>query len=524
MAKIVFKELTSNQNVLFPVSLSEKIAPNHPVRVVNSVVDALDISCLLWAYKGGGTSSYHPRMMLKVLFYAYLNNIYSCRKIEKALQENIHFMWLSGNSTPDFRTINDFRGKRLKEHIKSLFSAIVLLLQESGYVSLDVQYIDGTKVESASNRYTFVWRGSVEKNKVKLESKIQSILSEVDKHIEQDKQERTPDSLPDMDSCGLREKVSALNKRLSGMNNAEQKQIKKLQEEYLPRLAKYESQLEKLGDRNSFSKTDEDATFMRMKEDHMKNGQLKPAYNIQIATENQFITNLGIYRRAGDTGTLISFLKDFRETYHRQSSIVVADAGYGSEQNYEFMENAGIEAFVKYNYFHKEQKRAWKKDAFAIQNLYYNQERDYYVCPMGQHMEYKGQKKSKSDLGYVSILKRYQAQNCEGCPLKSQCHKSKANRIIEVNYNLNRYKQKARERLMSEEGIYHRGRRCTEPEAVFAQIKHNSAWNRFRLRGLEKVKTEFTLVAIAHNLEGVSKFSPSFLCPKPRLSQAGALL
>ena len=115
MAKIVFKELTSNQNVLFPVSLSEKIASNHPVRVVNSVVDALDISSLLRAYKGGGTSSYHPRMMLKVLFYAYLNNIYSCRKIEKALQENIHFMWLSGNSTPDFRTINDFRGKRLKE-------------------------------------------------------------------------------------------------------------------------------------------------------------------------------------------------------------------------------------------------------------------------------------------------------------------------------------------------------------------------------------------------------------------------
>ena len=237
----------------------------------------------------------------------------------------------------------------------------------------------------------------------------------------------------------------------------------------------------------------------------MKNGQLKPAYNIQIATENQFITNLGIYRRAGDTGTLISFLKDFRETYHRQSSIVVADAGYGSEQNYEFMENAGIEAFVKYNYFHKEQKRSWKKDAFAIQNLYYNRERDYYVCPMGQHMEYKGQKKSKSDLGYVSILKRYQAQNCEGCPLKSQCHKSKANRIIEVNYNLNRHKQKTREKLMSEEGIYHRGRRCIEPEAVFAQIKHNSAWNRFRLRGLEKVKTEFTLAAIAHNLRKLAK-------------------
>lgn len=175
------------------------------------------------------------------------------------------------------------------------------------------------------------------------------------------------------------------------------------------------------------------------------------------------------------------------------------------------MENAGIEAFVKYNYFHKEQKRAWKKDAFAIQNLYYNRERDYYVCPMGQHMEYTGQRKSKSDMGYVSVLKRYQAQNCEGCPLKSQCHKSKTNRIIEVNYNLNRYKQEAREKLMSEEGIYHRGRRCIEPEAVFAQIKHNSAWNRFRLRGLEKVKTEFTLVAIAHNLRKLAKKVSSLL-------------
>lgn len=112
MAKIVFKELTSDQNLLFPVSLSEKISSNHPVRVVNSVVNVLNISSLLSAYKRGGMNSYHPRMTLKVLFYAYLNNIYSCRKIEKALLENIHFMWLSGNSTHDFRTINDFRGKR----------------------------------------------------------------------------------------------------------------------------------------------------------------------------------------------------------------------------------------------------------------------------------------------------------------------------------------------------------------------------------------------------------------------------
>lgn len=521
MAKIRFKKLTSNQSVLFPSNLLDRIPDNHPVLIVNQVVDELNIDCLLSQYKGGGSSAYHPRMMLKVLFYAYLCNIYSCRKIAKALQENIYFMWLSGNSTPDFRTINRFRGEALKEDIKELFTQIVLLLQQSGYLSLDIQYIDGTKLESASNKYTFVWRGSVEKYRSKLEEKIRSVLSLVDKHIEQDRQDENLTEPPKpIDSDLLRSKVKELNSHLDKMDKIERKQVKELQEDYLPRLEKYESQLEKLATRNSYSKTDEDATFMRMKEDHMKNGQLKPAYNIQIATENQFITNLGIYQRAGDTATLPSFLEDFENAYHKQSKIVVADAGYGSEQNYEFMEDKHIEAYVKYNYFHKEQKRAWKKNPFAVQNLFYNKDKDFFICPMGQHMINVGQKKNKSDLGYISTLTRYQAQNCNGCPLRCLCHKSIYNRIIEVNYKLNEYKYKARERLLSEQGIYHRGRRCIEPEAVFAQIKHNNQFNRFRLRGLQKVNIEFTLVAIAHNLRkwagklAISQILSVFICLK----------
>ena len=208
-------------------------------------------------------------MMLKILFYSYLCNIYSCRKIEKALQENIYFMWLSGNSTPDFRTINNFRGQGLKEHIKTLFSEIVLMLCELGYISLDVQYIDGTKLESASNRYTFVWRGSVEKHKEKLEAKIRSVLCLIDENIEQDKDAaKTPNSEKPIDSKSLAEQVQALNSRLDKMNKIEKKQVAKLQSDYLPRLQKYEKQLETLGERNSYSKTDEAATFMRMKDDH----------------------------------------------------------------------------------------------------------------------------------------------------------------------------------------------------------------------------------------------------------------
>ena len=139
---------------------------------------------------GGGTTSFHPRMMIKVLFYSYLNNIYSCRKMEKALHENIYFMWLSGNSTPDYRTINYFRGKRLKGLIQGLFADVVMLLHQLEYVSLNVQYIDGTKIESAANRYTFVWKGSVEKNKAKLELKINNILNQIEAQIKQEQKEK----------------------------------------------------------------------------------------------------------------------------------------------------------------------------------------------------------------------------------------------------------------------------------------------------------------------------------------------
>jgi transposase len=265
-----------------PENIFEKIPENHAVRLVNEVVDTLDIEHIIKQYKGGGTTIFHPRMMIKLLFYAYLNNIYSCRKIEKALQENIHFMWLSGNSTPDYRTINYFRGKRLKSHIQQLFADVVRLLQELQYVSLNVQYIDGTKIESAVGRYSFVWKGSVEKNKAKLEDKIQAVLTDIESQIKQDQSTLNKAEVPKpIDSQELKTRVAKLNKDLKYQNKSNkqtEKQLKKLEEEQLPRLEKYEQQSETLGNRNSYSKTDEDATFMRLKDDHMQNGQLKPAY------------------------------------------------------------------------------------------------------------------------------------------------------------------------------------------------------------------------------------------------------
>jgi len=501
MAKVVFKELAGTQPTLFPQNILDKIAPNHPVHLVNEVVNNLDISTITSKYQGGGTSSFHPRMMIKVLFYSYLSNVYSCRKIERALHENIYFMWLSGCSTPDFRTINYFRGKRLQGEIHKLFSEVVRMLQELNYVSLDIQYIDGTKIEAAANKYTFVWRGSVEKNKVKLEEKIKSVIQDIENQTKEDDKTISQNELPQaIDSKLIKEKLSQLNARLKEPDKKTQKKLAELQQEYLPRLEKYENQLEILENRNSYSKTDTDATFMRMKEDHMKNGQLKPAYNPQISTENQFITHFSIHQTPGDTTTLKHHMESFEQLHNKQSQTVVADAGYGSEENYEFLEQNDIEAFVKYNYFHMEQKRKIKKNIFLPQNLYYNKEQDYFVCPMGQHLTKKGVGTRISDNGYKSNVSYYQAANCSGCPLRGQCHKAKGNRTLEVNFRLKELKQKAKTLLMSETGLYHRSRRPIEPEAVFGQLKSNNKFNRFTLRGLSKVNIEFGLMAIGHNL------------------------
>lgn len=505
-SKVRFKESTSQQVVLFPANIGDSIPANHPVRIVNQVVDNLNIDDILSGYKGGGTSSYHPRMMLKVLFYSYFCNTYSCRQIEKQLQENIHFMWLSGNNTPNFRTINDFRGKRLKGKIQDLFAEMVRLMVGLGYVSLKKQYVDGTKIEAVSNKYTFVWKGSVEKYKTKLEEKIKGILNDIESAIALDNQEETQEcEIQTIDSRELLKKIEELNTRLAGLNKKQQKEVKKLKEEHLPRLQKYEEQLEILGDRNSYSKTDPDATFMRMKEDHMKNGQLKPAYNPQISTENQIVTNFSVHQRPGDTGTLIPHLDQFEGQHKKQSEEVIADAGYGSEQNYQYMEKNRIEAFVKYNYFHAEQKKKFKQNPFHPSNLFYNEQEDFLVCPMGQKMSCVGIQNRKSELDYISQVHIYQAQNCTGCPMRGGCHKSKENRKIEVNHKLLGYRKKAREKLTSKEGLEYRSKRPIEPEAVFGQIKYNNSFTRFKLRGLAKVEVEFGLVVIAHNLRKITK-------------------
>ena len=500
MAKVVFKSYNQNDNLLFPPCLGDFIAENDPVRVLNTIVDNLDISRIESSYEGGGASSYNPRMLVKVVFYAYLQNVYSGRKMEQLLRRDVNFMWLSGMQFPDFNTINLFRKHRLADVVDDLFTQVVEMLVEGKFVSLDVQYIDGTKIEAAANKYTFVWKKATKTNQEKLDRKVKAVLAEAERELNmelgepseevmtsEEIKERTDRIISEMDDKGISDK------RLRKAVNA-------AREEYAPKMKEYEDKLDKLGDRNSYSKTDPDASFMRMKEDAMNNGQTKPGYNIQISTENQFITHYSTSWRPTDWGTFINHMDTFKERYGRQSKEVVADSGYGSEENYEYLDINEIDGYVKYNMFHTELKRKTIKNPFLPEHLYYNEQDDYFVCPMGQHMTYVGDKQRISDLGYVSHSKLYQAQNCEGCPLRGLCFKGKGNRVIEVNVRSRQYRDKAKERLTSERGLYHRSMRPIEPEAVFGQIKYDGGFRRFHYRGNRLVRAEFATVAIAHNI------------------------
>jgi len=276
---------------------------------------------------------------------------------------------------------------------------------------------------------------------------------------------------------------------------------KKVKEDYLPRQLKYEDQERKFKGRNSYSKTDEDATFMRMKEDHMKNGQLKAGYNVQMGTENQFVIGYSIHQNPGDSTLLPVHLEHLKRQYGKLPPTVIADAGYGSEENYEYLENEDITGYVKYNNFHYEQKRKFKKNPYRVENLPYNENTDSYECPAGKKLNYTGTKLRRNYNGYRQIHHEYQCTDCTGCTLRDACHQSKYNRKIRINPRLQRYRKRARELLMSEKGLDYRSRRPIEVESVFGQIKSNGQFRRFRLRGIEKVEIEYGLLAIAHNLK-----------------------
>ena len=512
--QITFKPYTMEQMHLLPPSLDEWIPETHLVRVVNRVVDELDIEPLLGKYKGGGTSSYHPRMMLKVIVYAYTQKIYSSRKIEKALWENVGFMWISGGNKPDFHTINNFRGETLKEVVRKVFASLMEFLVEEGYVKMENYFVDGSKVGANSNPHKVVWAKKAQKYKEKLQKQIAELLDEIEQVNKREHEEYGEDNLEELGEQSeitaekVKQKVAEINAQLKDqpLESSLKKAMEKLEQEDLPRLQKYEEQERKLAGRNSYSKTDPDASSLRLKEDRAARQPLvRPGYNVQIGTEGQFVVGYSIHQQADDTTCFIPHMRQQQFPKGKQFKNASGDAGYGSEENYAYLEKHKIGNYFKYNTFHQEQHPPRKpelleKMRFKSSFFSYDQKKDEFICPAQNRMVYIQTKPYKSKNGFVSERRVYECLHCTTCPLKPQCTQAKGNRQMQVGFELRRYRQQAKDNLLSEQGLALRKLRSTEPETVFGDVKHNMGFRRFMLRGFKKVDVEWGLVCIAHNL------------------------
>lgn len=514
MKKVTFKAYSVGQMSLLPQSLEELIPEEHLVRVVNAMLDRIDLKPLIAHYEGGGASSYHPLMMLKVLVYAYSEKTYSSRRIAKALRENVNYMWLSGGNKPDHRTINNFRSGVLKEVVRDIFASVVELLAEDGYVKLENYFVDGTKIEANANAHKVVWAKRTANYKSKLREKIDTLLDEIDRINEEEEAEYGEKDLEEMGANGeitsekLKEKMAELNERLRQQPRDKplKKAVKTIETDYLPRLKKYEEQERVLDGRNSYSKTDPDASCLRMKEDRAAEKPLpRPGYNIQNGTEGQFIVGYSLHQSAGDPGCFIPHMEAQKFPEGKMPENAIGDAAYGSEENYAWLEKNKIGNYLKYNRFHKEQHPPRKaelreKERFLSANFPYDQEKDEFTCPAGHPMTYRETCPYKTRNGYLSERRSYEADQCETCPLKAQCTKAKGNRRIQVSFKLRAYQQQARENLLSEQGIELRKKRATDVETPFGNIKQNMGYRRFLLRGKKKVETEWGLVCMAHNM------------------------
>jgi transposase len=508
-SSLVFKQYNQQQSLLLPPSLSDLIGEKHLVRVVNEVVESMDLTDLLNLYQGGGTTAYHPRMLLKVLLYAYSVKIYTGRKIAKALSQDIHFMWLSGMSTPDFRTINHFRSSKAKEVIEVLFKELLEFLLEHSYIKLENYFCDGSTFRADANKHKMVWKKNAERYRAGAGERCKALFREIDAlNVQEDRQYGHQDLEENGTSAvitkdALKEQVSKLNEKIRTAVDKKTRRkavgLKKKLDEAVGKIDKYEGQIHKAGRHSGYNKTDGDARAMMMK----NKVEILPAYNVLAGCEDQFITGVSVHQNTNDGVCFKEHLEQCEKQQPLQPERIIADSIFGTEQNYELLEQRKIESYLKFPHFHTETKRSRIGNVFLKENFPYDYLTDTYKCPNDQLLVYQRTSSSTHKrTGYKSSIREYECKSCQGCPLYDKCCRSTTgeNRRIQVNEKLEDYKQRARENLKSEVGLHLRKQRSIEIESCFGDIKHNMGFRRFHLRGLKKVKTEISLVAMAHNL------------------------
>ena len=491
--------MRDRNQVVLPLNIEKLIPENDDVFKVAEICERLDYTSLHREYVRVWRKT-NPATMFMILIYAYMNRLYSSREIESACRTDIRFMWILGlEEAPDHSTIARFQNGRLVPVIEELFYQFIEKLVEMGEVSYTNVFVDGTKIEANANKYSFVWAKSVRKHLNRLEGKIEKEVEE------------TAIKYGFSPNIGFEEILERLMRAAAfqgiefvygkGKHKTQlQRDVDKLLE-YGNKRHEYIESLKIAGKRNSYSKIDADATFMRMKEDYMRNGQLKAGYNAQIAVESEYIVGAGLFHNPTDTTTLIPFLERIRRRSRRKILNVVADAGYASEENYDYLERNCQRAFIKPQNYEISKTRKYKEDIFRPEHMQYDAEADEYVCPAGKKLRYLSTRKYTTDNGYETTRKVYKCESCEGCPYRGKCHTSDGNRQIKVSHKLNEQNRRAYELITTEEGVKLRTNRSIQVEGAFGVIKQDFGFKRFLTRGKLKTETQFFLIAFAFNME-----------------------
>ena len=515
--KLLQKDYTLSSlyyQIKLPLDVEILIPADDPVRLLSAFVEGMELSDLYQTYGKIKKNQATPRQLFKIMVYASMNRIYSSRDIETACRRDVNFMYLlEGKPAPDHATFARFISLHFAQCSKKTLAEVSKLLYSFGEISGKSIFIDGTKIESVANKYTFVWKKAVTKNQAKLFDKILVLVEECEDlygfrityngKVSLHTLKRLRKKL-----CRIRREEGIVFVHGTGRRKTRLQKSLETLETYIAKLKEYNKKLYVCGERNSYSKTDPDASFMRMKEDAMLNGQLKPAYNLQHGVDSEYITWLDISPRPTDTRTLIPFLKDMELYLPFKYQEIVADAGYESEENYLFLEENGQLAYIKPQNYEISKTRKYRQDIGRMENMKYDEKADCYYCKNGQVLTVQYEKREKTASGYRRTVTVYRSNGCSGCPFKTDCIKGNncktpmedRQKVLYVSKKMKEKRQETLERITSDYGTQLRMNRSIQAEGSFANIKEDMEFRRYLYRGNANVTAQSILLAIGYNI------------------------
>ena len=456
-----------------------------------------------------GRRGYSRVNMLKTILYGFMDTGYvSLRELEDRCKVNLRYMYLMDSETPSYHCFGDFINEELLEGIEDIFKAVMAYIREADHVDMQHVYIDGTKLEANANKYSWVWRKGTEKSRYRLFEKVTALLDEVNEeivytgvHIDT-ATEYTPEQLREL-AERYADLVRLDRERLAhgrGHHKTVQQRHYEKMVAYSKKLSEYTEKLRICGtERNSYSKTDHDATFMRVKRDYMGNDQLLPAYNIQIAVADEYIAAVDVQQYRSDMDCFVPLMEKYKKLYGFYPRYPIADAGYGSYNNYIYCQEHGMEKFMKFPMYKKETTdEKYRNDPFRAVN-FKTDETGKLVCPNGKKFKLAYRRTVKGNL-YGRQEEIYECEDCSSCPYAGQCKKADGNRTIRLNQELTAMHREVLDNLESTHGALLRMNRSIQAEGTFGIMKQDRRYKRIVRRGLDFVKLELYLVSIGHNL------------------------